>query len=216
MPVPSLGGGRTHRVQIPLPTARRAVVPIGPLRAVRGDVFGLIRRVVQWPLSEQVYVHPRTVRPSSALPGFVRDLEGEESTLRTASDLSFHALREYVPGDDRRFIHWKSTARNRTLQVREFLQTHRSLVVVVLSGGPVRLRLRRRVRARRQLRRVGGRRAGPAPPRRGDHRRRRGDPRGDRGRRARPVQRRRPGAEPGTAWCSRPAGRCAGTRAPRW
>ena len=69
-----------------------------------------------------------------SLPGFVRDLDGEESTKRTASDLSFHTLREYVPGDDRRFIHWKSTARNGTLQVREFLQTHRSLVAVVLSG----------------------------------------------------------------------------------
>jgi len=82
----------------------------------------------------QVFVHPRTVRPSSSLPGYVHDLEGEESTKRTASDLSFHTLREYVPGDDRRFIHWKSTARNGTLQVREFLQTHRSQVGVVLSG----------------------------------------------------------------------------------
>ena len=54
--------------------------------------------------------------------------------MRTASDLSFHTLREYVPGDDRRFIHWKSSARNGTLQVREFVQTHRSLVAVVLSG----------------------------------------------------------------------------------
>jgi len=107
---------------------------MGSLRAVRGDVFGLIRRVVQWPVHRQVFVHPRTVRPSSSLPGYVHDLEGEESTKRTASDLSFHTLREYVPGDDRRFIHWKSTARNGTLQVREFLQTHRSQVGVVLSG----------------------------------------------------------------------------------
>ena len=132
--VPALSAGDTHRMEIPLPTAHRAVVGIGPLRAVRGDVFGLIRRVVHWPIDEQVYVHPRTVRPSGALPGFVRDLEGEESTRRTASDLSFHTLREYVPGDDRRFIHWKSTARNGTLQVREFRETHRSLVAVVVSG----------------------------------------------------------------------------------
>jgi uncharacterized protein (DUF58 family) len=134
VPVPALRGGGTHLVSIVLPTDRRAVLDVGPLRAVRGDVFGLIRRVVQWPVRRQVFVHPRTVRPNSSLPGFVRDLEGEESTKRTASDLSFHTLREYVPGDDRRFIHWKSTARNGTLQVKEFLQTHRSLVAVVLSG----------------------------------------------------------------------------------
>lgn len=134
VPVPSLHGGATHRVTLPLPTARRAVVDIGPLRAVRGDVFGLIRRVVQWPVHRQVFVHPRTVRPTSSLPGYVHDLDGEESTQRTASDLSFHTLREYVPGDDRRFIHWKSSARNGTLQVREFLQTHRSQVAVILAG----------------------------------------------------------------------------------
>jgi hypothetical protein len=134
VPVPALPVGGSHVLALPLPTGRRAVVELGPIRAVRGDVFGLIRRVVLWPVHRQVFVHPRTVRPGSAMPGFVRDLEGEESTLRTASDLSFHTLREYVPGDDRRFIHWKSSARNGTLQVREFLQTHRSLVAVVMSG----------------------------------------------------------------------------------
>lgn len=134
VPVPSLAGGASHLVNVALPTGRRDVVELGPLRAVRGDVFGLIRRVVQWPMHRQVFVHPRTVRPSSSLPGYVHDLEGAESTKRTASDLSFHTLREYVPGDDRRFIHWKSSARNGTLQVREFVQTHRSLVAVVLSG----------------------------------------------------------------------------------
>ena len=134
VPVPSLHGGATYPVEVPLPTGRRAVVDLGPLRAVRGDVFGLIRRVVLWPVHRQVFVHPRTVRPTSSLPGYVHDLEGEESTKRTASDLSFHTLREYVPGDDRRFIHWKSSARNGTLQVREFLQTHRSQIAVILAG----------------------------------------------------------------------------------
>ncbi len=134
--VPSLPGGAAHPATMALPTHRRAVVELGPARAVRGDVFGLIRRVVQWPVHEQVFVHPRTVLLPDPLPGLTRDLEGEESTVRTASDLSFHTLREYVPGDDRRFIHWKSTARSGTLQVREFLQTRRSLVAVVLAGDP--------------------------------------------------------------------------------
>ena len=70
VPVPSLPGGASHLVAIALPTGRRAVVELGPMRAVRGDVFGLIRRVVQWPVHRQVFVHPRTVRPGSSLPGY--------------------------------------------------------------------------------------------------------------------------------------------------
>ena len=129
-------GGRGASGEVPLPTQRRAVIELGPLRAVRGDVFGSDppgRAVAGAPAGLRAPAHRAA---ASSLPGFVRDLEGEESTKRTASDLSFHTLREYVPGDDRRFIHWKSTARNGTLQVREFLQTHRSLVAVVLSGNP--------------------------------------------------------------------------------
>lgn len=136
VPVPSLSSSAEHLLQIPLPTYRRDVVTLGPLRAVHGDPFGLVRRVAGWPVQREVFVHPRTVRPGSALPGVVRDLQGEESLVRTASDLAFHAVREYVPGDDRRFIHWKSSARSGTLQVREFRQTQRSTVALVLSAAP--------------------------------------------------------------------------------
>jgi len=131
--IPSLPKGGSHAVRVPVPTERRAILSIGPVQAVRGDVLGLIRRVVTWPLGDQVYVQPRIIRTPTALAGFVRDLEGDESAQRTASDLSFHSLRDYVPGDDRRHIHWKKTARTGTLLVREFLETRRSLVVVVLS-----------------------------------------------------------------------------------
>ena len=135
LPVPAIPGAAGHHLQVPLPTYRRDVVTLGPLRAVRGDPFGLIRRVTAWPVDREVFVHPRTVLPGSALPGVVRDLQGAESTVRTASDLAFHAVREYVPGDDRRFIHWKSSARSGTLQVREFQQTQRSTVGLVVSAG---------------------------------------------------------------------------------
>lgn len=134
--VPALPVGGGVDLVLPVPTQRRAVLTIGPVRAVRQDPLGAIRREVEWPLAEKVFVHPRTVRTDGALAGFIRDLDGEESTVRAADDLSFHSLREYVPGDDRRHIHWKKTARAGSLLVREFLETRRSLVVLVLSTDP--------------------------------------------------------------------------------
>ena len=48
--------------------------------------------------------------------------------------MAFHSLREYAFGDDRRFIHWKSSARAGKLQVRQFLDTRRSALTVVVDS----------------------------------------------------------------------------------
>ena len=50
-----------------------------------------------------------------------------------SSDVAFHALREYQPGDERRYIHWKSTAKTGTFMVRQFEETRRSHLVVALT-----------------------------------------------------------------------------------
>nr|WP_249776649.1 DUF58 domain-containing protein [Leifsonia sp. C5G2] len=65
--------------------------------------------------------------------GFVRDLEGSPTRDLTSSDIAFHALREYVPGDERRYIHWKSTAKTGSYMVRQFEETRRSHLLVALS-----------------------------------------------------------------------------------
>ena len=52
------------------------------------------------------------------------------------SDLAFHALREYQPGDDRRYVHWRSSAKHGRLLVRQFLDTRRSHLAVVVDTDP--------------------------------------------------------------------------------
>ena len=49
------------------------------------------------------------------------------------SDLAFHALREYVPGDDLRHVHWRSSAKAGELLVRQYHETRRGHVTILLD-----------------------------------------------------------------------------------
>ncbi|MEI2815569.1 MAG: DUF58 domain-containing protein [Microthrixaceae bacterium] len=119
-----------------LPTARRAVIEVGPATSVRGDPLGLLQRRVGWTESVKLYVHPRTVTIENLGAGFLRDLEGQPTVDLSDNDVAFHALREYQPGDDRRFVHWKSTARAGKLMVRQFVDTRRSHLAIILDTDP--------------------------------------------------------------------------------
>jgi uncharacterized protein (DUF58 family) len=131
--LPSLPGGGTFRHEFVVPTLRRGVLQVGPVRTVRADPVGLVRRELVWTESTELYVHPRTISIPSTSTGFIRDLEGNPTRDLTNSDVSFHALREYSPGDERRYIHWKSTAKTGTYMVRQFEETRRSHLVIALS-----------------------------------------------------------------------------------
>lgn len=131
--MPSLARGAVFEHEFPVPTGRRGVIRIGPVRTVRADPIGLVRRELLWTDSEEIFVHPRTIGVPSTTTGFIRDLEGNPTRQISNSDVSFHALREYVPGDERRYIHWKSTAKTGRYMVRQFEETRRSHLVIALS-----------------------------------------------------------------------------------
>ncbi|CAN5366348.1 DUF58 domain-containing protein [soil metagenome] len=131
--LPGLARGAVFTHEFAIPTARRGVVPVGPVRTVRADPIGIVRRELVWTEVDQVFVHPRTISIPSMSTGFIRDLEGNPTRDLSNNDVSFHALREYIPGDERRYIHWKSTARTGTYMVRQFEETRRSHLVIALS-----------------------------------------------------------------------------------
>lgn len=136
--LPFLAPGRAHDELFVVPTRRRAVIDVGPVKSVRSDPLGMVRREVVWTGVEKLFVHPQTVLLRGAAAGVLRDLEGQ--TLRTVSDndMNFHALREYVPGDDMRSIHWKSSARNQHLMVRQFEDTRRTHTALLLETDQAR------------------------------------------------------------------------------
>ncbi|HEY1488469.1 MAG TPA: DUF58 domain-containing protein [Micromonosporaceae bacterium] len=133
--------GATFETALTVHGTRRGVIPVGPATSVRGDPIGLIRRQVSWAEETEIFVHPRTTRLDAFGSGLLRDLEGRTTEDVSMSDLAFHTLREYVPGDDRRYIHWRSSAKAASvspdggkLLVRQFRDTRRTHLLVIVDG----------------------------------------------------------------------------------
>ena len=131
--VPPLGAHESWDEMFLISSRHRGLINIGPARAVRSDALGLLRRVRMWDEPVVLHVHPRTVRVPFDATGFQLDVEGVSTGKLSSSDVSFHALRDYEPGDDRRAVHWQSTARLGKLIVRQYEETHRSHHVIVLD-----------------------------------------------------------------------------------
>ena len=133
--LPLMKAGAVSTNPFRIPTDRRGLITVGPAQTVQGDPFSLAGRSTLWTEELELYVHPRTVSLPGRQVGFVHDLEGHASPHITTADMNFHALRPYVAGDDRRHVHWRSTARAGELMVRQFEESRMSHVVVALDTG---------------------------------------------------------------------------------
>lgn len=131
--VPRLASGTAHEELFAIPTSARGVLAVGPVSVLRGDPLGLFERTHDRRQAVDLFVHPRTTSLDGLSLGHLRDLEGLPVQQLERDDVSFHALREYQPGDDLRHVHWKSTARTGDVMVRQYEQTRRSHFVVGLS-----------------------------------------------------------------------------------
>ena len=132
--VPLLRPGHAAQQPLDIPGLKRGIVTVGPATTVRSDPIGMLRREHSFPDVHDLYVHPRTVSLPSTSAGLIRDLEGAPTRRLVDADMSFHAIREYVPGDSRRQIHWRSTAKTGRLMVRQYEESRRSRMAVVLAA----------------------------------------------------------------------------------
>jgi uncharacterized protein (DUF58 family) len=135
VPVPllRLRPGQDTAVDYPIPTERRGVVVVGPLRVTRRDPLGLVGVARTNGGTAQVWVHPRT-HPLVAVPvGVARSLDGRVDRVPHGS-ITFDTLREYVIGDELRKVHWRTSARVGQLMVREDLDTSLPRVVVFVDN----------------------------------------------------------------------------------
>jgi uncharacterized protein (DUF58 family) len=130
--LPRLKRGASGEVRYPVPTTRRGVLDLGPLQIGRRDPLGLAATQVAFGETSRVWVHPK-VHPVRAVPaGVTRSMEGRLDA-GTHGNLTFHALREYVIGDDLRHVHWRTSAKVGDLMVRENIDTSLPRLLVLLD-----------------------------------------------------------------------------------
>ena len=125
--------GVAETARFPVPALRRGVLPVGPARALIHDPLGLFVRQSEWTGTVELLVRPRMIGVPSLGAGIAHDLEGAPSDQVSMSDLAFHALREYVRGDDLRHVHWRSSARAGRLHVRQYHDSRRSRATIVID-----------------------------------------------------------------------------------
>lgn len=117
----SIAGQRDRKWKVLVRALRRGRFQLGPIVLRSGDPFGLFSTEMRVDAPALILVYPKVVPllhwqlPGSQLEGGV--LTGQRSLQATSMVMG---IREYQPGDSYKSIHWRSSARHRTLQVKEF------------------------------------------------------------------------------------------------
>lgn len=130
--IPVLAPGERTTVDYRIPTDRRGVWRVGPLTLRRRGLAGLAEKRTTVGEVVEVRVVPR-VLPVRGLPSGARrgQVGADERVERGGTDLV--GLREYVPGDDLRRLHWATSARTGTLMIREDADPARPHLAVLLD-----------------------------------------------------------------------------------
>jgi uncharacterized protein (DUF58 family) len=131
--VPRLRPGAVHEGVTDLPTSRRGVVVSGPLLVDRGDPLGLALRTLNTGQSAELYVRPRAVDLPEIGASLARSVDGPQADTMMEGTLAFHALRDYVPGDELRHVHWRASAHAGKLVVKQHVDTAHAALAVVLD-----------------------------------------------------------------------------------
>lgn len=125
---------RTSEYQLRI--ARRGRYTFGPIRISSQFPLGIGERGHTLPIEHEIIIHPAIGR---LLPGWSRrEREMAEAVQETNARLGifddeFHGIREYRSGDNPRAIHWRSSARQGQLMVKEHQQHRQSDLTVLLD-----------------------------------------------------------------------------------
>jgi uncharacterized protein (DUF58 family) len=119
--VESAGPGSQRTWTIAGVCQRRGVFRVGPWDLQMADPLGFFEVIHHYPATTTIMVYPRAAHlPNLQLPRGRAPGRAAVSERAPAETISVGDLREYIPGDSLRRVHWRATAHHGRLMVREF------------------------------------------------------------------------------------------------
>jgi uncharacterized protein (DUF58 family) len=100
------------------------------------DTLGLFLREMELPCEGELLVVPTFERLEEIMirPRRTRIFSGQVKARLGGAGIEFFGVREYYPGDERRFLNWKATARRDRPIVNEFEQERVADVIILLDA----------------------------------------------------------------------------------
>lgn len=137
--VPALAAGASADLTFEVPTSVRGVLTMPSLRLWCVDPFELFAYEIVVPTETSIIVVPDTVSPRGTVNGVLQPAgriewappPSGEASGGQGFDLS--GLRQYVPGDRLRLLHWPTLARTGELLVRDFEGSGTDAVTVIMD-----------------------------------------------------------------------------------
>jgi uncharacterized protein (DUF58 family) len=125
---------KRERVQqsVPITFPRRGAYRQDAFRIVTRFPFGFLQKAHRVELRTEALAYP-SVEPSQELFEILPGLQGALESLNKGRGQDLYALRDYVPTDSARHVHWKASARLGSLMVREFAREDDCRVLLVLD-----------------------------------------------------------------------------------
>ncbi|HVM75655.1 MAG TPA: DUF58 domain-containing protein [Candidatus Saccharimonadales bacterium] len=120
------------KLSVPIRFPHRGVFQQEALKIVTRFPFGFLQKARRLDLKSEAVVYPSveaTAEFLDVLPG----IQGAIESLAKGRGQDLYALRDYLPTDSARHVHWKASARLGSLMVREFAREDDCQVLLVFD-----------------------------------------------------------------------------------
>jgi uncharacterized protein (DUF58 family) len=111
---------------------RRGRYTFERLRTASRFPFGFFVKSRTYPVDAECLCYPGII-PEEQLNFSVADILGEQPHLQRGMGSDLYTIRDYLPSDSARHVHWKATAKTASLKTREFAAEESHNIVLVLD-----------------------------------------------------------------------------------